>query len=122
MFEQKGVVTLGHPGDEDHLLEAALEGGAESYDVIDLEDDTPGAEVFCQPPDLEALDATLKARGYQVQQVELRWIPSNTVLVEDPDQARLLLKLMDVLEDLEDVQSVTANFDLTEDLLRAVTG
>ena len=122
MFEQKGVVTLHYPGDEDRLLEAALEGGAETYEVIALEEDTPRAEVFCQPADLEALDAALKAQGYQVEQVELRWVPSNTVPVEDGDQARLLLKLIDALEDLEDVQSVTTNVDLAEDLLTAMAG
>ncbi|MFH7245756.1 MAG: YebC/PmpR family DNA-binding transcriptional regulator [Spirulina sp.] len=114
MFDQKGVVTVAHPGDEDALLEAALEGGAETYEMIDLDEDTPGAEVFCAPADLELLDTALKAHGYTVQQSELRWIPSNTVVVSDPDQARLLMKLMEALEDLDDVQSVTANFDLDE--------
>ena len=114
MFDHKGVVTIADPGDEDALLEAALEGGAETYDLIDLDEDTAGVEVFCAPPDLEQLDTALKAHGYAVQQSELRWIPSNTVMVTDPDQARLLMKLMDALEDLDDVQSVTANFDLDE--------
>lgn len=114
MFDQKGVVTIADPGDEEALLEAAMEGGAETYEIIDLDEDTPGAEIFCAPPDLEQLDTALKARGYAVQQSELRWIPSNTVMVSDPDQARLLMKLMDALEDLDDVQSVTANFDLDE--------
>lgn len=114
MFDQKGVVTIAEPGDEETLLEAAMEGGAETYDLIDLDEDTPGAEVFCAPADLESLDTALKAHGYAVQQSELRWIPSNTVVVTDPDQARLLMKLMEALEDLDDVQSVTANFDLDE--------
>lgn len=117
MFDQKGVVTLAEPGDEETLLEAAMEGGAETYELIDLDEDTPGAEVFCAPNDLETLDTALKAHGYAVQQTELRWIPSNTVVVDDPDQARLLMRLMDALEDLDDVQSVTANFDLAEDLM-----
>lgn len=117
MFDQKGVVTLAEPGDEETLLEAAMEGRAETYELIDLDEDTPGAEVFCAPNDLETLDTALKAHGYAVQQTELRWIPSNTVVVDDPDQARLLMRLMDALEDLDDVQSVTANFDLAEDLM-----
>ncbi|MFZ4639699.1 MAG: YebC/PmpR family DNA-binding transcriptional regulator [Nodosilinea sp.] len=117
MFDQKGVVTVIKPGEEDRLLEAALEGGAESYDLVDLDEDTPAAEVFCAPSDLETLDTTLKAQGYRVHQAELRWLPGNTVVVEDPDQARLLLKLMDALEDLEDVQSVTANFEIGEDVI-----
>ncbi|QQE66055.1 transcriptional regulator [Leptolyngbya sp. BL0902] len=114
MFDQKGVVTIADPGDEETLLEAAMEGGAETYEIIDLDEDTLGAEIFCPPTELEQLDTALKAHGYAVQQTELRWIPSNTVMVSDPDQARLLMKLMDALEDLDDVQSVTANFDLDE--------
>ncbi|MBE9110974.1 YebC/PmpR family DNA-binding transcriptional regulator [Nodosilinea sp. LEGE 07298] len=121
MFEQKGVVTIAEPGDEEALLEAAMEGGAETYDLTTLlnnrDEEMPGAEVFCAPGDLEQLDTALKAHGYTVQQVDLRWIPSNTVMVDDSDQARLLIKLMEALEDLDDVQSVTANFDLAEDLL-----
>jgi len=114
MFDQKGVVTIADPGSEDTLLEAALEGGADTYELIDLDEEegSPGAEVFCAPPDLEQLDTALKVHGYAVQQSELRWIPSNTVVVTDPEQARLLVKLMDALEDLDDVQSVTANFEL----------
>ncbi len=114
MFDQKGVVTIAAPGDEERLLEVVMEGGAETYELIDLDEETPGAEVFCAPVDLETLDTALKTYGYAVQQSELRWIPSNTVAVTDPDQARLLMKLMEALEDLDDVQSVTANFDLDE--------
>ncbi|MGB5972719.1 MAG: YebC/PmpR family DNA-binding transcriptional regulator, partial [Nodosilinea sp.] len=111
MFDQKGVVILAEPGDEEPLLEAAMAGGAETYDLVELlnnrDEEIPGAEVFCAPGDLEQLDTILKTEGYHVQQAELRWIPSNTVLVDDPDQARQLIKLMDALEDLDDVQSVT---------------
>jgi YebC/PmpR family DNA-binding regulatory protein len=124
MFDQKGVVTLLDPGDEEALLEAAMEGGAETYEFTTVlnkrDEEVPAADLFCAPADLEALDTALKAQGYRVQQVELRWIPSNTVLVDDPDQARLLVKLMDALEDLDDVQSVTANFDMAEDLMEAM--
>ncbi|MGF1570756.1 MAG: YebC/PmpR family DNA-binding transcriptional regulator [Nodosilinea sp.] len=121
MFDQKGVVTVVKPGEEEALLEASLEGKAEVYELTEVDDDTPGAEVFCAPVDLEHLDTTLKAHGYRVQQAELRWVPSNTVRVEEADQARLLLKLMDALDDLDDVQSVTANFDMAEDLLAVMT-
>lgn len=123
MFDQKGIVTIAEPGHEEPLLEAAMEGGAETYELTTLlnhrDDEIPGAEVFCAPGDLEQLDTALKAHGYTVQQAELRWIPGNTVIVDDPDQARLLIKLMDALEDLDDVQSVTANFDLAEELMEA---
>jgi transcriptional/translational regulatory protein YebC/TACO1 len=112
-------VTLVGPVEEDALLEASLEGGAESYDMVELDEETEGVEVFCDPNDLEQLDTVLKAHNYQVQSAELRWIPSNTVLVDDGEQARLLLKLMDALDDLDDIQSVTANFDMADDLMTA---
>ena len=118
MFEQKGVVRIAGAVDEDALLEASLEGGAESYEVTDNEDeDEAEAEVFTDTANLETLERTLKEKGFAVKASELRWIPSNTVEVTDPMQARSLLKLMDALEDLDDVQTVTANFEMAEDLM-----
>jgi len=116
MFEQKGVVTVTGEIDEDDLLEASLEGGAESYELIEI-DDEPAADVFTDAAGLETLQQTLKDRGYRISATELRWLPNNRVEVTDTDQARSLLKLMDALEDLEDVQSVTANFEMADDLL-----
>jgi YebC/PmpR family DNA-binding regulatory protein len=116
MFAQKGVVTLKGQVDEDELLEASLEGGAESYELVEV-DEGVGAEVFTAIADLETLNQTLSDRGYSVVQAELRWIPENSIEVTDPDQARSLLKLMDALEDLDDVQNVTANFDMAEELM-----
>jgi YebC/PmpR family DNA-binding regulatory protein len=121
MFTQKGVVSVQPVTDEDALLEASLEGGAESYDLMEI-DDTPGAEVFTDVAGLEHLSQTLQARGYGVVDAELRWIPENTIDITDPDQARSLLKLMDALEDLDDVQSVTANFDMAEELMAVSMG
>jgi YebC/PmpR family DNA-binding regulatory protein len=118
MFEQKGVVRIAGAVDEDALLEASLEGGAESYEVTDNEDeDEAEAEVFTDAANLETLERTLKEKGFAVKVSELRWISSNTVEVTDPMQARSLLKLMDALEDLDDVQTVTANFEMAEDLM-----
>lgn len=116
MFEQKGVVTLIGEIDEDELLEASLEGGAESYELVEI-DEAAGAEVFTEPINLEALSQVLQEKGYKIQQTELRWIPQNSVEVTDSDQARSLLKLMDALEDLDDVQSVNANFDMADELM-----
>jgi YebC/PmpR family DNA-binding regulatory protein len=118
MFAQKGVITLQGEVDEDALLEASLEGGAETYELLNM-DDQPGAEVFTEFTGLEILHQTLQNHGYSVVQAELRWIPENTVDVSDPDQARSLLKLMDALEDLDDVQTVTANFEIADEVLAA---
>jgi YebC/PmpR family DNA-binding regulatory protein len=112
MFEQKGVVTLAGTVAEDQLLEASLEGGAE-----DVQTDTEVAEVFTEVSNLETLNQTLKEKGLPVREVELRWIAGNTVEVTDPDLARSLLKLMDALEDLDDVQNVTANFEMADELM-----
>jgi transcriptional/translational regulatory protein YebC/TACO1 len=59
----------------------------------------------------------LKDKGYIVIQSELRWFPNNSVEITDPELAIQMLRLMDALEDLDDIQSVTANFDMADDLM-----
>ena len=99
--------------DEDQLLEASLEGGAEFYEMS--EDDM--AEVFTEMSNLEVLGQRLRDTGFQVDDVELRWIPSNYIEVVDFEQGRSLVKLIDSLEGLDDVQNVTANFDMADSVL-----
>lgn len=114
MFDHKGVITLVGTIDEEALLEDALTAGAQAYELVaEIDEETPGAEVFCDVPSLEDVSNSLKAKGYEVREVDMRWIPANTVTVEEPDLAMALMKMMDALEDSDDVQSVTANFDLT---------
>ncbi|MBN3886686.1 MAG: YebC/PmpR family DNA-binding transcriptional regulator [Nostoc sp.] len=113
MFHQKGVCVVQGVVNEEQLLEASLEGGAESYEMTEDE----MAEVFTDIASLETLSQTLKDQGIKVIDAELRWIPSNSVEVTDPDQARSLFKLIDTLESLDDVQNVTANFDVSEELM-----
>lgn len=131
MFEQKGIVEVAMTTsqvkrgrnrtlesdsvNEEEFLEACLEGGAEAYEMIDTEDGN-AAEVVTDVENLEALSQTLRDK-YTVSLVELRWIPTTTIEVTQPDHARSLLKLMDALEDLDDVQSVTANFEMAADLM-----
>ncbi len=130
MFEQKGMVavplTIAQTGrgrraevmeiDEEELLEAFLEGGADTYEILATEHGKV-AEALTAPTNLETLSQVLQDRGYHVSQIELRWLPNNSLDVSDPDQARSLLKLMDTLEDLDDVQSVTANFEMSDELM-----
>lgn len=116
MFEQKGVVLLEGEVDEEELLEVSLEGGAETYEVFD-DEEYLGAEVFAEVANLEKLNQMLQDVGFPVKEAELRWIPSNTVEVTDPEQARSLLKLIESLESLDDVQNVTANFEMAEELM-----
>ena len=113
MFAQKGVCTLQGVVDEEQLLEVSLEGGAEFYEIADDE----MAAVFTEVANLENLSRILKEKSFRVIDTELRWIPDNYVEVTDPDQARSLLKLIDSLEGLDDVQNVTANFEMAEQLM-----
>ena len=125
MFAHKGVIALVGEIDEDVLLEDALEAGAESYELADTaaDDDTedalPSAEVYCDVPSLETVSNALKEKDYSVQSVDLRWIPDNTVQVDDIELASSLLKMMDALEESDDVQSVTANFEMSETVMEA---
>jgi YebC/PmpR family DNA-binding regulatory protein len=116
MFDQKGVATLIHTGNEEQLLDALLEADAETYELIESEE-AKLVEVLCGCDRLEQVTQSLKTQGYTVQETELRWIPNNLIEVIDLDQARKLLKLMDTLEEIDDIQSVTANFDMNLDLL-----
>lgn len=116
MFAQKGVVSLAGEVAEEELLEASLEGGAESYEFVE-DGEERAAQVYAEVADLEGLSRTLQERGFAVKEAELRWIPSNQVDVNDPEQAKSLLKLIDALESLDDVQNVTANFEIPDELL-----
>lgn len=113
MFEQKGVVTLAGPIDEEKLLEASVEGSAESYELTPV-DDTDGVEVFTGVDNLEHLNQVLDDWGFQVVEADLRWIPNNIIEIDDVDKGRSLMKLMNALDDLDDVQSVTANFEMSD--------
>jgi YebC/PmpR family DNA-binding regulatory protein len=120
MFDQKGVVVVVGDLDEETLLEAALEGGADAYELTEVDEGLPGAELFCDPGQLEALSEVMRSQGFTVRDVEIRWIPGNTINVTDNNQAKALLKMMDTLEDLDDVQSVTANFEMTDELMETL--
>jgi YebC/PmpR family DNA-binding regulatory protein len=115
MFEQKGVVTVEGTVTEEQLLEASLAGDAEFYEMSEEE-----AAVFTEVSNLETLNQTLRQQGLVVDEAELRWIVKTTVEVTEPDLARSLLKLMDALEDLDDVQNVTANFEMADQLLSLI--
>jgi len=110
MFEKKGVLTLDaeqHP-DEDAMLEAALEAGAEDFRRED-----ESYVVTTDPASFHAVKAALEARGINPVESELAMVPKNTVAVTGGDVGSLL-KLIDSLEELDDVQKVWANFDIDD--------
>lgn len=111
MFEQKGVIVIEGKFDEDSLLEVCLNADAQSYEIID-EEDYQGAEIFTKVEKLEEVNSFFQSQGFKVKETELRWIPNNYIEISDAEQTKYLLRLMDALESLDDVQNVTANFDL----------
>jgi YebC/PmpR family DNA-binding regulatory protein len=113
MFEQKGVAIVTN-ANEDKLLEASIEGEADSYEMCD---EQKSAEILTEVVNLDNLNQTLQKYNFVIENIELRWIPNNTIEVTDPEQGRSLIKLIDTLESLDDVQNVTANFELSEELI-----
>ncbi len=117
-FERRGVVLVDATGaDEDELMLAAAEGGAE-----DVEPDGSSFQITCAPEELAAVRAAVEAAGFTVESSELTMIPSTTVEVADESTAKQVLRLMDALEENDDVQEVYANFDIPERVLEAVAG
>lgn len=107
MFDRKGQVYIPADGrSEDEVMEKALEAGAED---LQLEDGQ--FVVSTAPADLHAVKQGLEAAGLVATEAELAWIPRSTVKVEGP-AAEQLIKLLETLEDLDDVQKVDANFDM----------
>lgn len=107
MFDRKGQVYIPADGrSEDEVMEKALEAGAED---LQLEDGQ--FVVSTAPADLHAVKQGLEAAGLVATEAELAWIPKSTVKVEGP-AAEQLIKLLETLEDLDDVQKVDANFDM----------
>jgi YebC/PmpR family DNA-binding regulatory protein len=107
MFDKKGQIYVDAAKyAEDALMEAALEAGAED---VQLEDDR--FVVSTSPSDFHAVQDALKARGIASVEAELAMVPRNTVKVEGKD-AESLLKLLDAIESLDDVQKVWGNFDI----------
>ncbi|AFZ55365.1 YebC/PmpR family DNA-binding transcriptional regulator [Cyanobacterium aponinum] len=113
MFEQKGVIVIEGELEEDSLLEVCLNADAQSYEIID-EEDYQGAEIFTSVETLEQVNSFFQNQGFNVKETELRWIPNNYIEINDPEQTKFLLRLMDALESLDDVQNVTANFDILD--------
>jgi YebC/PmpR family DNA-binding regulatory protein len=117
-FDRRGVVVVPAEGvDEEELLLVAADGGAE-----DVEPDGDVFQVTSAPEQLSAVREAIEAAGITVDSAELSLIPKTTVAVEDETKARQVMRLIDALEDNDDVQDVYANFDIPERVLEAVAG
>jgi YebC/PmpR family DNA-binding regulatory protein len=116
MFERRTVVLVPADGvDEDALMLAAAEGGAD-----DVAGDGSNFEVTGAPEALRELRAAIEEAGFPIESAELTMLPKTTVELTEESAARTLVKLVEALEELDDVQEVYANFDISEQLLEAV--
>jgi YebC/PmpR family DNA-binding regulatory protein len=117
MFERKGVIFVDAAGrDEDEIMMAAIEAGAE--DVL------PDGDVFeirCDPADFMSVRQGLEKAGIKFSSAEITMIPKNTVALDESD-ARKTLRLLDALDDNDDVQEVFANFDIPDEVMEALEG
>lgn len=112
-FSRKGVIMA--TGVEDEVMLAALEAGAE-----DVAADGEGFRITCNPSDVYDVRDALEAAGVTVVSAESTMVSSTVIEVTDPDDARKVLKIVDALEDNDDVQDVFGNFDISEELMEAV--
>ena len=117
VFERRGsIVVDGEKYTEDDIMAAAIDAGAE-----DVVQDGDQFQVLTEPADFAAVRGGIAAAGIEFEQAELTMIPKNTVKLEEND-ARKTMKIVDALEDSDDVQEVYANFDIPEDVLEALAG
>ena len=109
MFEKKGYIVVNKSAKpEEELFDIVIEAGAD-----DLRDDEDNFEIITSPDNFESVSTALKGAGIETQVAEIEMVPQNYIKLEGGD-ARQMLKLMEALEDHDDVQKVSANFDISE--------
>ena len=116
MFDRKGQIIFDEGADFDTIFEAALEAGAE-----DVKEEDEIIEVLTDPAEFENVRNCLEAQGFKFQSSEVTMIPQNMNPVEGK-QAESLMKMIDVLEDNDDVQNVHANFDISDAEMERIRG
>jgi len=115
-FERRGVVVVPAAGvDEEELFLAAADGGAE-----DVQADGDVFQVTSATENLSAVREAIEAAGFAIESAELSMVPKTTVVVEDESAAKSVMRLIEALEDDDDVQEVYANFDIPDKVLEAV--
>ncbi len=116
-FEARGLITVAREGaDPDEVALAAIDAGA-----ADVDTEVDPIEIFTDPSELLGVRKALEAAGVLVEDAESAMIAKQTVTL-DADHVRKALRLVDLLEDLDDVQRVTTNVDIPEELLAELAG
>jgi YebC/PmpR family DNA-binding regulatory protein len=116
LFERNGVILVpADSADEEEVMLAAADAGAEDVSV-----EGSSYQITSAPEDVTSVRQALEASGIQLESAEITMLPKTTVRIEDEAAARKLLRLMEALEENDDVQDVYANFDIPEGVLEAV--
>ena len=112
MFDRKGVIEVKGEGlDEDELMTLGLDSG-----MSDMEANDEGFTLYCEPADLDTLQKALEDAKYVVENAEVSMIAKTPVEISDPEAARKVLRLVDALEDHDDVQNVYSNFEIPDEI------
>jgi YebC/PmpR family DNA-binding regulatory protein len=116
LFDRKGLISLPNSYDFDQIFEIALEAGAD-----DVKDEGDSIEVITAPSSFTAVRDAIATQGLKWESAEVTMIPQTMVKLEGK-QAEQMLKLMEKLEDYDDVQNVYANFDISDEEMEAILG
>jgi YebC/PmpR family DNA-binding regulatory protein len=110
-FDRKGSIRVKATGDE--LLLVAIDAGAE-----DVQEEGDESVVYTAPTDLAKVRDGLRDAGMEVMEAELTFVPNTTIEITDKDTAGKIMRLMDALDDIDDVTNTHVNFDIDESLLQ----
>lgn len=113
LFHKKGVILISNP--DENLELVAIDAGAE-----DVKEDNGTLEVIADPKGFFAIKKALEDAGAEIDSAEIKLIPSTTVAIDDEETARKVVRLVQALEDDDDVSNVAANFDIPEEILEKV--
>ena len=118
MFHKKGVITVDlEAANEDTLMEVALEAGAD-----DMNSDTGAFEIVMDPGVLDDVRQTIEKKGIKIASAEVTMIPQSTTKLTKEGDASSMLKMLDILEENDDVQKVYSNFDIDQSLMEKLAG
>ena len=114
-FERKGVIILPRSAEEDDIMMAALDAGLE-----DLADEGDTWKLVCAPTDLPSVRAALEEAGIAIDSADSTMVSTTTVMLDTADAANSVLRVIDALEDDDDVQDVYANFDIPDEIMGSI--
>lgn len=109
-FDHRGVIRVIGSGDD--LLMVALEAGA-----LDVQEEGEEALIYTNPKDLAKVRSSLQVANFQIEEAELSYVPKTSVVINDAATAGKVMRLMDSLDELDDVSSTHVNFDIPEELM-----